>query len=232
MTLHAALARSLAAIALILSAPLFAASAGSAYVYRVINAYNKETVGHLRQEIAPATTAQSEVMSVSVDNPALGLARTEVYGPQGQWLRRPLDNHGVPVEYEFGTALPAVQPQLAVGQTWSVRVPAKVAGDGKSRSVRIDGRVLGPERIRVPAGEFDTVKFQRTIYPGDADYFISETQIVEYDWYAPALGRSVRTETRSVWRDTRGGCIRHSRCDYRGDWHVFELTEAPARATP
>jgi hypothetical protein len=61
---------------------------------------------------------------------------------------------------------------------------------------------------------------------------ITETQIFEYDWYAPALGRSVRTETRSAWGDTRSGCLRGARCDYRGDWHIYELAEAPARATP
>jgi hypothetical protein len=229
---HAEIARSLAAITLIFSAPLFSASTGSAYVYRVINAYNKETVGYVRQALDPATASRDEVVSVSVDNPVLGVARTEVYAPQGQWLRRPLDNHGIAVEYEFVAALPVVQPQLAVGQSWTMRVPAKVAGESKNRSVRIDGTVLGRERIRVAAGEFDTVKFQRTIYPGDADYFITETQIFEYDWYAPALGRSVRTETRSAWRDTRSGCSRREHCDFRGNWHVFELTEAPARATP
>jgi hypothetical protein len=212
--------------------PLFAATAGGAYVYRVINAYNKDTVGHLRQELSPASTAQGEVVSVSVDSPALGMARTEIYAPHGQWLRRPLDNHGRPVEYEFGAALPAVQPQLPPGQSWSVRVPAKVAGEGRNRSVRIDGSVLGHERIRVPAGEFDTVKFQRIIYAGDADFSISETRIIEVDWYAPALGRSVRTETRSAWRDTRSGCRRPEHCDYRGDWLVFELAEAPAAARP
>lgn len=209
-----------------------ASAAGNAYVYRVINAYNNETVGHLRQERLPASTAQGEVVSVSVDNPALGMARTELYAPHGQWLRRPLDNHGRPVEYEFAAALPAVQPQLPAGQSWSVRVPAKAAGEDRNRSVRIDGRVLGQERIRVAAGEFDTVKVQRVIYAGDADFSISETRIIEVDWYAPALGRSVRTETRSAWRDTRSGCRRPEHCDYRGDWFVFELAEAPARQAP
>lgn len=228
------LARCVATLTLLWIAPLWpaAAAAGDSYVYRVVNGYNKEVVGHTRLARTADAKPQREVMSVSVDNAALGMARTEIYGPQGQWLRRPLDNHGVPVEYEFLQPLPATQPEGTAGQSWSVRVPARVAGDTRTRSVRIDGTVLGQERIRVPAGEYDTVKIRRIIYPGDADYFITETQILEFDWYAPAVGRSVRTETRSTWRDTRGGCIRHSRCDYRGDWFVYELTDTPAAGKP
>lgn len=223
----------------LLIACLFAASTlttaasahADAFVYRVINGYNKETVGHVRQEITPASTAQGQVLAISVDNPALGVARTELVTPGGQWLRRVLDNHGVPVEYDFDAALPAVQPPLTTGKSWSVRVPARVAGETRNRSVRVDGWVLGNERIRVPAGEFDTVKIRRAIYAGDADYFVSETRIYETDWFAPALGRSVRTETNSSWRDTRSGCRRiASQCDFRGDWFVYELTEAPATA--
>jgi hypothetical protein len=219
-------AAALGALVLTIGAPLSIAAAGDTYVYRVINAYNNETVGQVRHELTPATTARGQVVTVTVDTPALGLPRTEVLTPQGLWLRRPLDNHGMPIEYEFSAALPAVQPQLGAGQSWSVRVNAKVAGHDKSRSVRVDGRVIGHERIRVPAGEFDTVKIQRTIYAGDAEYFRTETRIVEMDWYAAALGRSVRTESRSGWRDTRSGCLRPEHCDFRGDWHVFELTEA------
>lgn len=202
------------------------AAPGDVWVYRVINAYNRETVGHVRHERAAASTAQREVLAVTVDDRALGLDRTEMVAPGGQWLRRPLDNHGIPVEYDFfSTPLPAVQATLATGQSWSARVPARVAGETRNRSVRVDGRVLAAERIRVPAGEFDTLKIDRVIYPGDSDYFISETRIYEIDWYAPALGRSVRTETRSTWRDTRSGCRRAEHCTFRGDWHVYELIE-------
>ncbi len=209
-----------------LCAPLSMAApaAGDTYVYRVINGYNNETVGYVRQALTPASNAQGQVVAVAVDNRALGLPRTDVYTGEGQWLRRPLDNHGMPVEYEFTPALPAVQSPLASGQSWSVRVNA-MAGEVR-RSVRVDGAVLGTERLRVPAGEFDTVKIRRTIYPGDAGDFKTETQIFEVDWYAPALGRSVRTETKSKWLQP----CRRSVCEYRGDWFVYELTEAQAAA--
>ncbi|MBM3344239.1 MAG: hypothetical protein FJY56_19320 [Betaproteobacteria bacterium] len=217
-----------AALAGLLGATPALAQAPDAFVYRVINGYNREIVGHVRQAPAPATTAQGQVLTVTVDTPALGLARTEIYTPQGQWLRRALDNHGIPVEYDFSAAFPAVQPPFEPGRRWSASVPARVAGESKNRSVRVDGRVRGSERIRVPAGEFDTIKIERAIYAGDADYFISETRIYETDRFAPALGRSVPTETRSSWRDARSGCRRFEpTCDVRGDWHVFELAQLP-----
>jgi len=60
MTIHAALARSLAAIALILSAPLFAASAGSAYVYRVINPSVIDQLAKTREaKVVTVWTAES-----------------------------------------------------------------------------------------------------------------------------------------------------------------------------
>ena len=199
-----------------------APAAGDAYVYRVINRYNGETVTHLRHEITSATTTHDVVVTVTPDSPLPALTRTEILTLDGQWLRRPLDSHGLATDYEFSTPLPAVAfPNH--GKSWSIRVNARVDGDAKSRSVRIDGEVLGNERIRVPAGEFDTVKIRRFIYPGDAGDFKSETHIFETDWYAPSLGRSVRTETRSSWRTTQG--CRRGLCDFRGDWHVIELTE-------
>jgi hypothetical protein len=198
-------------------------AAGDAYVYRVVNGYNGETVGQLRHEVTAASTAQGVVANVTMDNPSLGPPRTEMYTTDGQWLRRPLDNHGFNVEYEFAPALPV----LTNGKTWSTRVNAKVPSENASRSVRIDGQVLGNERVRVPAGEFDTVKIHRIIYSGDWDYLRSETRIVELDWYAPALGRTVRSETRSGWRQYSCG---RSGCDYRGNWNVMELTEAPKAA--
>lgn len=217
-------------IAVALSAPLSdaAAAAGDAFVYRVVNRYNNETVGHIRHEIVASTAPQGQTEAITVDNTALGSARTDTYTGEGHWLRRPLDNHGTPVGYDFSSALPVVQPLLSSGSTWSIRVQAKVAGEDSPRSVRIDGRVLGHERIRVPAGEFETVRIQRAIYPGDAEYFRSETRIIEIDWYAPALGRSVRTETRSGWRDMRSGCRRAENCDFRGDWYLLELAEMTA----
>lgn len=201
-------------------------AAAQAFVYRVTNGYNKETVGHMRQERTAPGAPQGQVVNIVVDSPALGLPRTEVYAGEGQWLRHTLDSHGVPTEYEFMPALPAIQVPFNTGQSWSTRVNAmvKLGGESLRRSVRVDGTVLGTERVRVPAGEFDTVKIRRFIYSGDRELSKSETHIHEVDWYAPALGHSVRTETRSSWMEPCGRRL----CEHRGDWFIYELAQTAA----
>jgi hypothetical protein len=216
----------LIAITVAMCAAAHAAPAvGETYVYRVVNGYNNEMVGYQQHEITAAGAAQAQAVSVTPDTRDLGLPRIEIYAANGQWLRHPLDNHGLATDYEFTPALPAVQAPAA-GTSWSVRTNAMALPHSVRRSVRIDGDVLGNERIRVPAGEFDTVKIRRIIYPGDKGDFKSETRIVETDWYAPAVGRSVRTETRSSWQEL---CSRRY-CTYHGDWHIAELTEVRAAA--
>ena len=102
-----------------------------------------------------------------------------------------------------------------------MRVNAYVPATGGQRSVRVDAKVIGNERISVPAGEFDTVKIERSIYAGDAEYNLRETNTFEVEWYAPALRRSVRLVSKSEYRDIAKG-IRNQLM--RGDWNIFELT--------
>lgn len=199
---------------------------GDVYVYRLVNGYNKEVVGQLRYQVSKVERG-NVTFSVTPDNPSAGVERTEIFTKEGNWLRHLLENHGQKVEYEFAAAYPAYVFPLEPGKSWSLRVSATVPTTGQRRSVRVDGRVIGNERIRVPAGEFDTVKIRRLVYPGDADYYLPETHIIEFDWYAPALGRTVRTERKSDYLDlTR--CHEESSCVYHGDWDVFELVDIRA----
>ena len=103
-----------------------------------------------------------------------------------------------------------------------MRVDAVNPATGKRNSVRVDGEVLGNERISSPAGTFDTVKVRRYVYAGDWDGFMRETHITEIDWYAPALGRPVRTESKSQWQDM-SRCTREGCPWFRGDWDIVEL---------
>jgi len=131
-------------------------------------------------------------------------------------VRHPLVNHLELVDYEFAPAYPAYVFPLAPGKSWSTRVNATNPVKG-SRSVRVDGIVVGAVRFRVPAGEFDTIKIRRDVYAGDAP----ETHITKFEWYAPALGRAVRTESSSQWRDPN--CDMWFCAMQRGDWDIYEL---------
>ena len=146
----------------------------------------------------------------------------------GNWLRHPIINHDRHVDYEFTNPYPAYMFPLDTGKSWSVRVDAVNPATGRRNSVRIDGQVVGAERISVPAGAFDTIKIKRRVYAGDWNTFTFETNIYETEWYAPALGRAVRSETTSEYLDSSrgiggggfGGPLQ------KGDWNVFELVSS------
>lgn len=202
--------------------------AGETYVYRLVNGYSKEGRGQLRYRVENVDPDRYTV-AVTPDSPWGGVERTEIYTKEGNWLRRPLASHGQNVEYVFASTYPAYAFPLEPGKSWSVRVNATVPGARRTRSVRVDGTVLGRERIRVPAGEFDTFKVRRLVYPGDAEFHLMETKILEYDWYAPALGRTVRTEITSEYIDLSrcgGGRDDGGSCVFKGEWEIFELVDA------
>jgi hypothetical protein len=203
----------------------FAAPAvGDVYVYRVGNGYiNNSDLGKLRYRIEKSSADRIEV-AVTADNPRVGYARSEIYTKEGNWLRHQINSHDQPVDYVFATPYPAYVFPLEAGKSWSQRVEATGSATGKTGSIRVDGEILGVERIAVPAGTFETVKLRRRVYAGDRDGDRAETTITETEWYAPALGRAVRAERRSEWMDT-------SRCGdscrpQLGDWLVYELVEA------
>jgi len=206
-----------------MAGPAAAASSGETYVYRVVNAYNKEVRGEVRYRVDKVDSG-GVTMTVTSDRLATDLDHTEVYTKEGNWLRRPLDSHGQKVDYVFSSPYPAYVFPLEAGKAWSLRVNATVPGVPGVRSVRVDGKVVGPERIRVPAGEFDTMKVERNVYAGDVRPMMLETIVRQVDWYAPALGMPVRSETRSQYVDWQN-CA-SSNCMQYGNWDIVELTNA------
>jgi hypothetical protein len=203
-----------------------APAAGDHWSYRVINGYNGEVRGSVRYRVERIDAAGVAV-AVTSDTPALGAARSEIYTPEGNWVKHALINHDQPVEYQFAQPYPAYVFPLDSGQSWSQRVDATRATGGRRASVRVDGEVVGTERVTVPAGSYDTIKVKRRIYAGDFDGSRSETNITETEWYAPALGRAVRAEVNSNFMDQSLCGDEMSACrPRRGDWHIFELLDA------
>lgn len=215
----------IAAALLVASAMAAAAVEGDTYVYRVINAYNNELRGHLSYRVDKAE-GNRITQSVSADKPGLQTPTTEILTPEGKWLRHSIVNRERLVDYNFSPAYPAYEFPLEPGKEWSTRVNATNTETNSNHSVRVDGVVLGKERIRVPAGEFDTIKIKRMIYAGDDVYYqqLKETNIFETEWYAPALGRAVRFERNSGYADLSRGVRNRT---VRGDWEIFELVSAP-----
>jgi hypothetical protein len=208
--------------------------AGDRFVYLVRNAYNGEPVGQLEYRVDSAER-DHYVAAVTPGAANPGPPRTELYLFDGNWLRHALSNHDQLIEYEFNPPYPAYAFPLEGGRAWSQRVNARNPATGKVVSVRVDGEVLGGERIITAAGEFDTVKIHRRIYAGDWDGFLTETTITEVEWYAPELGRAVRLDRNSEWYDSSrspGGATSwfNRGLLLHGDWHVFEVMSWPAMA--
>ena len=147
-----------------------AAVEGDTYVYRVTNAYNNELRGHLSYRI-DKTEGSRITQSVSADKPGLPTPTTEILTPEGKWLRHSIVNRERLVDYNFSPAYPAYEFPLEPGKEWSTRVNATNAETNTNHSVRVDAVVMGNERIRVPAGEFDTIKIKRQIYAGDGTFY-------------------------------------------------------------
>ncbi len=194
-----------------------AINAGDAWVYTTYDGYT-----HI-----PKGTVDYRVTSVQGDTVTLQRTEERRSWPEyvtrtGAWLERPLTNLQ---DLRYRPAVQALPFPLRAGKTWREYVQATDPATGKSYRVRIDGRVLGWERVRVPAGEFDALKVERIIYAGNFDYFRTEERIRELDWYSPQLGAVVRHEGSSEYTDTSKAC-RYASCNIvHNDWTVFELSK-------
>lgn len=149
-------------------------------------------------------------------------AWTERYTGDWNWRERPMANLQ---NFRYDPAYAALPFPLAAGKRWQAYVNATDPATGKVNRVRIDGEVLGWQKLRVPAGEFDTLKIRRYVYAGNAAFFKTEERIVEHDWYAPSVGVVVRREASSEHMDTSLNC--KGQCNIvRGDWIVMELARS------
>jgi len=201
---------------------------GDTYVYQISDGYRNKPPQQITYRV-DQIEADRIVMSVNPDTGNEGGARIESYTRDGNWLRHPMFNRDDIVIYDFNIPYPAYVFPLAPGKSWSMRVIATHPSQGR-RSVRVDGKVLGAVRIRVPAGEFDTIQVRRQVYAGDTGYG-AETHISETDWYAPSARQFVASEGTSSHVDTSrsGGGRGDPPLRVRGDWLVAELVRYSAQ---
>ena len=123
----------------------------------------------------------------------------QLYDRAWNWLRRPATNLQI---FEYRPAYRAFAFPLEPGKRWRERLTAIDPADGRQFPVWIDGAVLGWERVRVPAGDFDALKVERQVYFEYWEYALRGRSLIhEVEWYAPAAKQSVRREMRSrYWR--------------------------------
>lgn len=188
---------------------------GDSWTYRVRNAYTGFDLPSERLRIAEA----GERVRVTVSR-AGRKDETQVYDSQWNWLVRPATN--LP-SFDYEPAYRALSFPLAVGKSWRARSTATDPVDGRRFPVWIAATVEGWEKVKVPAGEFNAVKIRRSVYIDYWEHSVrGRSEIVEYEWYAPATKQAVRRESHSkhlsyLYSDDFGPRW------IRDDWLVAEL---------
>lgn len=214
--------------------------AGDRWQYRINDAYNGNPVGTLRvqiEETGPEHIVARETERDGDGDAGVRRTFTREWNPESGRMPAGLPlapfTHGI----ESGTALkyapayPALRFPLARGKRWNERILATDPATQKRVAIRVRARVVGSERIKVPAGEFDAIKVRREVFYEDGEWWRSPTEALETDWYAPEINAVVQRYTESQFWDYSSGS-NNGGADLRlGDRRVIEL-ESYSRASP
>ena len=196
---------------------------GEAWNYRVTSGYSKEQLG-----VETLRVVASSPQHVEID--ASGFREGHwIVTPDGGWLTHALADDRVET---FTPPYPAIVFPLAKGRSWDLKVDGREVQLPKKHRVTVQGRVLGWNRVRVPAGEFDALRILRVTFGGNfEDREFGQSEITEELWYAPSIGRVVRSESR--WQRRILYEIQRGPQQYmHSDWLIRELIDAPAAGKP
>ena len=203
--------------------PAPAVKQGDYWEYAVRDAYTGFARGVYRYTVSRAD-AERIVVDVTRDGERID---THLYTPGWGGLEHPLRNLQ---RFRFTPPYPAYVFPLYPGRSWRSIVNSTDPVSLRSYRTHVHASVGGWRRIRVPAGEFDALEIRRYVYAGNGDFFKLQEEIVETDWYAPALGFVVASEGTSSHIDTsRSGGGRNRVLRVRGDWLVAELVAHSAK---
>lgn len=170
-----------------------AISVGDSWTYRVHDAYTGLERGNRNYRVTDAGNGRIEVV---VSGAGGGPDETRVFDREWGWLKHPATHLQ---SFEYRPAYPAFAFPLAPGKTWRAKLAATDPANGLRFPVTVSGTVVGWERVRVPAGEFDAVKIKRVVFFDYLDAVRGRSEIVEHEWYAPAVKQSVRREATAKY---------------------------------
>ena len=210
------------------SAPL---PVGSVLEWQTANAYNGEARSRVRQQIGAEGSRVAGMDFEDASEAPFGRDRARVVAWQ-------LDARGDLLALEradgsrtrFSPPLPLLPPVLAPGARSRAVVSATDEDGSAPRRMVLGTRVGGWETVRVPAGEFRTLRIYHDLDQGDGATHRTAMLRQRVDWYAPQLGAVVRREESSLFYDTSSGGGEGSGWLPRaGDWLRWELVGAPVR---
>ena len=195
------------------------AKVGDYWEYAVRDGYTGIPRGIYRYEVS-AVEADRITVAVTHEDKLLD---TLIYAAGWNGRELPLTNLQ---RFRYDPPYIAYPYPLEPGKTWKRVLSSTDVATGKRYRTHILGKVVGWERITVPAGEFDALKIQREVFAGNMEGSRTQEEIQETEWYVPGVRRAVRTHTSSQHFDSsRGGG--NGGGEYplriRGDWLIAEL---------
>ncbi|MES2561617.1 MAG: hypothetical protein V4637_02720 [Pseudomonadota bacterium] len=193
---------------------------GDYWDYTVRDGYTGLPRGIYRYQVASVDAERVTVHLIHEGR----LLDTLIYAPGWNGRELPLTNTQ---RFRYEPTYVAYSYPLAPGKTWYTVVRATDVQTGRRFNTHVKGRVLGWERISVPAGQFDALKIQREVFAGNMEGWKTQEEITEIDWYVPSARRAVRTQANSHHFDTsRGGSDGGGEYPerVRGDFLISELT--------
>jgi hypothetical protein len=192
-------------------------SMGDSWTYHVRDGFTGLDRGTQRHQVVEVT-GERIGMTITLQN---GVEESWAYDHGGNWLKHRA--HGLQ-SFDYSPPYRAFDFPIAPGKTWRARLTATDPATGWRFPVWIDGVVLGWERIKVPAGEFEALRVKRTVFFDYYDYTTrGRSEIVEYEWYAPAVKQAVRREGSAMYYSLLGGR------DTRSDLRTVQFSEGSGR---
>jgi hypothetical protein len=206
-----------------------AVATGDSWTYSVRDGFTGLERGSQMYQV---TESGKDRITVAVSRADGAVEEVHVYDREWNWLRRPATNLQ---SFDYSPAYQAFAFPLVPGKTWRQRLFATDPADRRRFPVWLDGTVYGWERIKVPAGEFDAIRVRRFVVVNYWEYSTrGHSDIVEEEWYAPAVKQVVRREASSKhmrYIAGRAGPLRLARDNSDGDspsmvlddWLIWEL---------
>lgn len=85
-----------------------------------------------------------------------------------------------------------LQFPLSIGKTWQAKLETTTTTGARLRS-DLETKVVGVEKVDVPAGSFDTFKIEQAGWINGVT-FAGSLRMQQLTWYAPSIGRVVKSE--------------------------------------
>lgn len=193
---------------------------GDYWEYSVRDGYTRLPRGIYRYEVI-RTDDKGVVVELTHEGRLLD---TLVYAPGWNGREMPLTNTQ---RFRYEPDYPAYAYPLEPGKRWRNVIRSTDVATGRTYRTHVHARVVGWERIKVPAGEFDALKIHRYVFAGNPGYWTTQEEIEETDWYVPGVRRAVRTHSRSQHFDYARGGGGDDGGEYpvriRGDFLIMEL---------